>query len=143
VQGLLHRGGTSYARLPVAGKEKWLSLETTSLEIAKAKLEAKKIGWEPKAGLVKADAAINAYRENLKLRVGIKESTRQFYQWSLGPSSEVGPSCPASTSGTSVYVGLSKRPRNRAFEFHRNIQSLLISTVEGHRGLLIWTKCFR
>jgi hypothetical protein len=93
VQGLLrHRGKTFYARLYVAGKEKWLSLETTILEIAKAKLEvkkraladAKKTGWEPKAGLVKADAAINAYKEHLKLRVGIKESTRQFYQWSLG-----------------------------------------------------------
>jgi site-specific recombinase XerD len=38
----------------------------------------------PQAGLVKTEAAISAYRENLKLRVGIKESARQFYLWSLG-----------------------------------------------------------
>lgn len=92
VQGLLrHRGGTYYARLYVAGKEKWLSLDTSLLEVAKSKLdeekkalaEAKETGWEPQAGLVKVDAAISAYRESLKLRVGIKESTRQFYEWSL------------------------------------------------------------
>jgi site-specific recombinase XerD len=92
VQGLLrHRGGGYYARLYVAGKEKWLSLETTLLEVAKSKLkeeqealaEATKTGWEPKAGLVKVEAAITAYREALKLRIGIKESTRQFYEWSL------------------------------------------------------------
>ena len=33
---------------------------------------------------MKTDAAIEAYKEALKLRVGIKESTRQLYQWSLG-----------------------------------------------------------
>jgi integrase len=92
VQGLLrHRGGTYYARLYVAGKEKWLSLDTSLLEVAKSKLdeekkalaEAKETGWEPQAGLVKVEAAVSAYREALKLRVGIKDSTRQFYEWSL------------------------------------------------------------
>jgi len=60
--------------------------------VAKAKLdeekrslaEAKEKGWEPLAGFVKTDSAISAYRECLKLCVGIKESTRQFYEWSLG-----------------------------------------------------------
>lgn len=83
--------GSYYARLYVAGKEKWLSLDTTILEIAKSKLdvekkaiaEAKETGWEPQAGWVKTGAAIGAYREGLKLRVGIKDSTRQFYEWSL------------------------------------------------------------
>lgn len=92
MQGLLrHRGGGFYARLYVAGKEKWLSLDTTLLEVAKAKLKeekkalaaATKAGWEPKTGLVKVDAAIRAYKEALKLRIGIKESTRQLYLWSL------------------------------------------------------------
>jgi site-specific recombinase XerD len=91
-QGLLrHRGGTYYARLYVSGKEKWLCLETQLIEIAKAKLDqeksdlaaATKTGWEPQAGTIKGEAAIQAYREDLKLRVGIKESTRQFYEWSL------------------------------------------------------------
>jgi integrase len=92
VQGLLrHRGGTYYARLYVAGKEKWLSLDTTVLEIAKAKFtdekaalaEARKTGWEPKAGMITMQAAIDAYRLGLELRVGIKESTRAFYGWQL------------------------------------------------------------
>jgi integrase len=103
VQGLLrHRGGGYYARLYVAGKEKWLSLDTTLLEVAKAKLdeekkalaEAKQTGWEPQAGLVKTEAAIAAYREKLKLRVGIKESTRQFYEWSLKAILKVWPELP-------------------------------------------------
>jgi hypothetical protein len=71
VQGLLrHRHGKYYARLYIAGKEKWLPLNTRVQEIARAKLdiekkamaEAKKTGWEPQQnGLVKTDAAIAVY----------------------------------------------------------------------------------
>ena len=92
VQGLLrHRSGTYYARLYINGKEKWLSLDTTVLEVAKAKLdkekeamaEARRDGWKPKNGKILMKEALDAYRERLKLRVSIKESTRKFYQWSL------------------------------------------------------------
>ncbi len=91
-QGLFrHRGGKYYFRAWVGGKDKWVPLGTTSIEIAKAKfqqekkalMEAARSGWEPQAGSIKGMAAIESFRQNLKLRVGIKETTRQFYEWSL------------------------------------------------------------
>ena len=76
VQGLLrHRGGAYYARLYVAGKEKWLSLVTSLLEVAKAKLEeekkalaeAKKTGWEEevKVGRFKTSKEAQKQRDAL------------------------------------------------------------------------------
>lgn len=80
-----------YARLHLGGKEKWISLETPVLEVAKVKLEeekqavatARKKGWEPQAGIVQVQTAIDAFKTNLDLRMSLKASTRQFYLWSL------------------------------------------------------------
>jgi len=92
VQGLLrHRGGEYYARLYVSGKEKWVPLKTHHLEVAKAKIEeekmaiaaARKVGWAVKKGSVTVNEAVKAYEEHLRLRVGLKESTRSYYGWVL------------------------------------------------------------
>lgn len=92
VQGLLrHQSGKYYARLYLAGKEKWLCLDTTLLEVAKAKLKnekealakASKTGWVPQSGSIKVRVAIDSFEANLALRISIKESTRKFYTWSL------------------------------------------------------------
>jgi len=92
VQGLLrHRGGEYYARLYVSGKEKWVHLKTQHLEVAKARIEeekkaiaaARKVGWAVKKGAVPVNEAVKAYKEHLRLRVGLKESTRHYYGWVL------------------------------------------------------------
>lgn len=92
VQGLLrHRGGEYYARLYVSGKEKWVHLKTQHLEVAKARIEeekkaiaaVRKVGWAVKKGVVPMNEAVKAYEEHLRLRVGLKESTRQYYGWVL------------------------------------------------------------
>lgn len=92
VQGLLvHQNGGYYGRLYLGGKEKWLSLHTTVLEVAKAKLAeekkavaaARKSGWEPQAGIVRMQTAVDSFEAGLALRVDIKESTRKFYRWTL------------------------------------------------------------
>jgi len=88
---LRHCGGKYYARFYISGKEKWVCLETTLIEVAKAKLKeekkavekAQKSGWQPQSGALKASAAIDSYKEDLRLRVGIKDSTRHYYLWVL------------------------------------------------------------
>jgi hypothetical protein len=80
VQGLLrHRGGGLYARLYVAGKEKWVSLGTSVLEVAKVKMVEEKAairavlrdGWAPARGTIAVKAAIAVYLVRLENRVGL------------------------------------------------------------------------
>lgn len=80
-----------YARLYIAGKEKWVSLGTSVLEVAKVKMveeksairTARRDGWAPVRGTISVQLAIDGYRDRLKNRVSLKESTRQYYQWVL------------------------------------------------------------
>ena len=94
VQGLVrHKSGTYYARLFIGGKEKWRSLKTPLLEIAKARMstdeEVKAIrdaqGHKEKArsGKLTVGAAVALYETDLKLNLKIKPSTRQFWLWNL------------------------------------------------------------
>ena len=78
-------GSGYYARLPPSGKDKWEHLKTQHLEMAKARIEeekkaiaaARKVGWAVKKGVVPVNEAVKAYEEHLRLRVGLKESTRK------------------------------------------------------------------
>lgn len=95
VQGLLrhNRTGRYYARLFAGGKEKWVSLKTTLFEVAKAKMGTDEAVSEVRQGKVNqaqalsgkmtvADAA-DQYKTELKQRINLKESSRQFWLWSL------------------------------------------------------------
>jgi integrase len=94
IQGLVrHKSGTYYARLFIGGKEKWRSLKTPLLEIAKARMQtdktvtairaAKANKEEAKSGKLSVAAAVQLYRDALALRIEIKDSTRQFWLWNL------------------------------------------------------------
>ena len=87
VQGLLrHKSGRYYARYFIGGKEKWVSLKTNLLEVAKARLETEPNGAnirqmqtrqeETKTGKLSGAAAIDLYKLDLAQRIGIKESTK-------------------------------------------------------------------
>jgi hypothetical protein len=85
--------GHIYARLYIGGKEKWRSLKTPLLEIAKAKMRtdetvqairvAQANKEEAKSGKLTVGAAVQLYKDSLALRLEIKESTRQFWLWNL------------------------------------------------------------
>ena len=93
VQGLMrHKSGRYYARLYVGDKEKWVSLKTTLLSVAKARMksddtvndfrEAQNLREEIKSGKLSFQAAIDLYKANLKHRVvllKIKPSTEEFW----------------------------------------------------------------
>lgn len=76
VQGLVrHKSGTYYARLFIGGKEKWRSLKTPLLEIAKARMGtdeavkairvAKANKEEAKSGKLTVGAAVQLYKDSL------------------------------------------------------------------------------
>jgi integrase len=94
IQGLVrHKSGTYYARLFIGGKEKWRSLKTTLLEIAKARMQtdetvtairvAQANKEEAKSGKLSVSASVQLYRDALALRIEIKDSTRKFWLWNL------------------------------------------------------------
>ncbi len=111
VQGLVrHKSGTYYARLFIGGKEKWRSLKTPLLEIAKAKMStdetvkairvAQANKEEAKSGKLTIGAAVQLYKDSLALRLEIKESTRQFWLWNLKSLLESWPDLEAKEVGT-------------------------------------------
>jgi site-specific recombinase XerD len=93
VQGLMrHKTGTYYARLFMAGKEKWVSLKTHSLEVAKGKMradeqvndirEAQGRKEDIRKGKMTVSAAVELYKKHVAHRVilrKIKPSTQEFW----------------------------------------------------------------
>lgn len=85
VQGLVrHKSGVYYARLFVGGKEKWVSLKTRLIEVAKAKLkeeksdieEARRVG-DIKSGKMLVGEAKTLFLQELDLDIEKKTITRQ------------------------------------------------------------------
>jgi integrase len=97
VQGLMrHKTGNYYARLFVGGKEKWVSLKTHSLEVAKGKMrsdeevsdvrDAQERKEEIRAGKMTVETAMELYKKHLAHRVVIKKikpSTEEFWHTAL------------------------------------------------------------
>jgi integrase len=91
VQGLLRhtKSGGYYARLHIAGKEKWKSLKTTSFEVAKGKMrtddtvtdirQAQETKQELRTGSVTVGTLIDLHRVELGVGVKNKESTKGFW----------------------------------------------------------------
>lgn len=93
VQGLMrHKSGRYYARLYVGDKEKWVSLKTNLLEVARSRMrtdqtvseiqEARGRGEKIKVGKMTVAAAISLYKLTLEQHEAlgkIKPSTREFW----------------------------------------------------------------
>jgi integrase len=95
VQGLLrhNKSGRYYARFFAGGRERWVPLDTTLFEVAKSKMgtdetvtDARHSRGEAKkalAGKMTVADAVEKYKTELKQRINLKESSRQFWLWSL------------------------------------------------------------
>jgi integrase len=98
VQGLLrHRTGLYYARLFVGDKEKWVSLKTKLLEVARARMRSDETvsevrdtqdrQKEVRSGKMAVRDAVALYKQSLEQRVAlgkIKPSTHAFWLTVLG-----------------------------------------------------------